>query len=740
MRLLRTQWPLCGLLLLALLVSIHAPRTLDAATSEHQRVLLTPTWSAGVISEIEDSNFIIDDLDNDGTTEIVGCGGFTAYAMRQQSDGSYGVVWFNPDLSCSRVAAADREGDGVQDLFVATSTTRVSIVRGDTFAHVATLTLPDRPYGSLFNLAIGNVDADATLEVVVVRGDATFVYNAVTLALEWEAANIAGRQVAIGNVAGDSTAEIVVNGNASGYVLDAKQRTTIWNRQSNFGEDFALGNLDDDPYQEIAVIRGCPYGNNTLCVLDADTQSTKWTLERVIHVSPCQMKSVAVGDANDDGANEVIVGDDSGFCAVTGYAAADHAVLWSIKLSQLDDAAGVIVGDTDDDDQSEVLWVSSMSGSGARTLMIGSAHTQSVKWRKENLGSLLRVAAGDVDGDGQLEIVMSSRGSSSASLSGALRVFDAETHAIEWTGYATGGSFAIDHLVLGQLDADAPLEIVIGGVQNGQAAIQVFDGLSHEQQWNSGGLSQAMGRLPALLLANVDGDPQPEIIAGFEDRQVRVYKSGSSAVLWGSSDLGSDVRDLAIGELDAVPGPELAVLTGTRALVYGLGTWDQRLARTFRAGAQIAIGNSDGAGAGELLLASYDGTQSTLEAWSGGDYRALWQRSIYNFVTNDISTGNLDDDPEQEFILVGGTQFAFQPVYTTGILIGSQLTPLSWLEYPSSETPARSGLYNAVQADLDGDGRNELLTSSPYIIQQYELSAAPLSLQQYYLPVIDGGK
>jgi len=65
------------------------------------------------------------------------------------------------------------------------------------------------------DIEVGDVNGDGNQEIVLVRSDATLVYDAITYNLEWQATGLGGRQVAIGNIDNDPLLEIVVNGRHS---------------------------------------------------------------------------------------------------------------------------------------------------------------------------------------------------------------------------------------------------------------------------------------------------------------------------------------------------------------------------------------------------------------------------------------------------------------------------------------------------------------------------------------------
>jgi FG-GAP-like repeat len=210
---------LLSLLSIVLLLS-PAPRA-EAAP----QLTLSPQWTTGIISKgVGPAGIIVKDLRGDGVKEILACSTAYAYVLSKTATG-YDTIWYSPNLDCSKVAAGDRDGDGISEVYVGSKTSQVYVFRGDTFAQVGVLSLPGS--GAVNGLGVADVDGDGKQELVVVRADATFVYDASTGTLKWEADGKGGTELGIGNVDGDAQLEIVVNGNPA-HILDAKTHTEKW--------------------------------------------------------------------------------------------------------------------------------------------------------------------------------------------------------------------------------------------------------------------------------------------------------------------------------------------------------------------------------------------------------------------------------------------------------------------------------------------------------------------------------
>ncbi len=201
-------------------------------------------------------------------------------------------------------------------------------------------------------------------------------------------------------------------------------------------------------------------------------------------------------------------------------------------------------------------------------------------------------AIGDIDGDGVLEAVVAQGNLSSGPSANRLLVFDATSGSIEriWEGttHLPGKLYANGNIIhapsLGDIDADGDLEIVVGTeggvgpVTDNGATVLVFDhdGASHTQlcqdvvpqpglnMTNSSG--QQVNSQP--LIANMDADPAYEVAAGATNFGLFLFDLGAAC----TPEMGWPL--LAGGEIDATPA--LADLDGdglAELLVRGRDGW-----------------------------------------------------------------------------------------------------------------------------------------------------------------------
>ena len=235
---------------------------------------------------------------------------------------------------------------------------------------------------------------------------------------------LGGNEVEIGNIDSDPQTEIVVNGDTA-YVLDASQKVQELAYAGGFGEYMSLGEVDGDGRDEI--LYSTPTDEAVL--MDADTLEIKWQRDLG---SGLFAGKVLVSDVSGDGLGEAIVsyrssGDLVGLDGING------TTLWTLPVKSYT-IGGIGVGDVNDDGITEIIWGADNSTLVGGGLFIASWVNQTLLWHSDGMVGPLLVASGDIDLDGQVEIVMASVSASIINRYNAMiYVYDGATHQVEWS-------------------------------------------------------------------------------------------------------------------------------------------------------------------------------------------------------------------------------------------------------------------------------------------------------------------
>ena len=176
---------LCLVIILSVFSTNPTPGK-SASPTRHTITNLSPSWITGTFSEdFGPIDILLRDFNQDGTIDIASCGSGYIFFINYLSPGNYALSWYSEYIDCYRIDDADRDSNGIPEIYILTSDRRVLIYQAEPFKSLGTITLPA---GTTANdIEIANVDADSDLEILVATTSDTFIYNANSLALEWQA-------------------------------------------------------------------------------------------------------------------------------------------------------------------------------------------------------------------------------------------------------------------------------------------------------------------------------------------------------------------------------------------------------------------------------------------------------------------------------------------------------------------------------------------------------------------------
>lgn len=661
---------------------------------------LEKQWQYGTYYySIGRAGFFTADLDGDGAEEIIASASdqqwgnnVVWYVVRRSTSGGYEQVWQSPNYGVAivRMLLTDMNGDGRNDVVVALADGTVRIY-SDKLQEIRTLTVAPQ----LTDMAIVDLDGDGTKEIVASDGMGVFVYNAASGGLKWSVGTGGGKSIAVGNTDAEPTMEIVTTTyGGKGFVLNGLSGAVKWEYINSFGATVRLGDLDGDGMQE--VIGAAPWGKIT--IFNADVKSPAWEIATAL-----QIPSIIVADADGDGIPEIIYGDGQ-WGKTHAIDVRSHAEKWSVNNPGYI-VEGIALADVDLDGKTELLW-----GTSGTTLYIADPATGSIKWKNASEYGLHAVAVGDIDNDGADEAVMVSTSSDNANNDGILHIFNARTHALKYQLNLGTRDYDADCRVvrIGDVDGDGRLELVVSTADYFNGVIRIYDGATFTLKRQSP--IQTDRVFTALALADADNDGTIDIVAaqrgGWHEGAYLVVLDGvTMQEKWRSVNLGVNakyIKDIKVADLDKDGHPDIiASLTDNRLMVFDGVNHTLKLMTESPARA-IDVVDVDGDGYPEILAGRNDGK---IDVYDGVTF-AL-KRTVSTFGNSPVDAllvTDMDGNGTQEWLVASNS------IPGSGVL---SILDSNGLKWRSGNLGLNLGNGNSIAVKgINGDSRKGIYIGS----------------------------
>ena len=364
--------------------------------------------------------------------------------------------------------------------------------------------------GSNYGVAMGNIDDDDNLEILVGSGSGkVYAFDGKTYDLDWVSPVLEKTPmgIAIADLNSNGKREIaVVTGNpgevrteAEGNEIGAEGYLYIFEKSgSDFIEaykseniDSALGitisELDTTSNLEIGIATGYVkvtgsaenevtslhgnvriFGDNGGSCSNDEPYCQEWSkgFDQIVG-------GIESGDPDEDGKNEIIIGtggdDRDGEGAVTGkvyvyhYTANDYILDGSVINSQRYEPYGIAIGDPDNDGSTEIVVGTKKYEESQPLLSIYDGDTgHSLKYSRDvSTNSVGGVETVDFDSDGFVELIFCTSG-------GELKIFEGNTNTMENWNYEAATSALSDKpghyggIATGNVDDDDAIELLVG--------------------------------------------------------------------------------------------------------------------------------------------------------------------------------------------------------------------------------------------------------------------------------------
>lgn len=254
---------------------------------------------------------------------------------------------------------------------------------------------------------------------------------------------------------------------------------------------------------------------------------------------------------NLDGLDDIVVRTSNSIVALRGY---DGSTLWSVSAANMNSSPvvqdvipsspgpEVIYLDLDAFNR-PVLYVRSRTGSVIWSITLSNSETL-IGYDGQPVYST--PAVGDLDGDGNLEIVIKTR-------SNGLRAYDGRTGSLKWV-YSLSSTSNAQTPTLIDLNRDGKKDVIFSEGLYATYHDRYLKAVNHNGslmwQLDLGGYMAGMG-FQYFASTDIDGNMYPEIFLGRDQYILRVNQNGSSAfVQWAFGPEGNSCWDASVVIID----------------------------------------------------------------------------------------------------------------------------------------------------------------------------------------------
>jgi len=574
-------------------------------------------WKQGVSGEMIGGNsFYTGDIDNDGVTEIICCVETRPFRMTtfwyiMEYDvelADYRQVWISNGYPAETglITAIDvitTDFDGEQKICIAINTGVIEVFNAKTLQRESTIRIPENAETwEITSILAADADNDNQQELVICTKETTFMFKIPDYTLDHRF-DYGGIVMKCGNVNSDPWVELIY---ANGIVIcltpsdPEPQITANFPTPDNWGIELHIdiGDIDNDQMMELIQVI-----DEKLIVWDVDTRTTKLS-----KLFDDKLNGVLVADANGNGNPEIIVYEDDSWQAIICLNS-DGSELWKIEGNFDSGIAGLSIGDFDNDNQQEILWICGTQTTAEDQIYIYSLlPVRVLEWKSTYMEApYLTLKVGDVDGDGQKEIV-----TLRSNYEGVLSVFDAVTHKLEWESekyWERPYDFQIF-----DIDYDGEMEIILCGYR-----IKVINGTTHEVESSHPVLDSYDYRW--LEIADIDNNGIHEYIIT-DGREIIIVDPSDYGILWSSRNKNGSLPnertnpeffDFMAGNVDDDPEIEILINSYGKLICYDVVN-HQQFTMDVEPYSAACLFDSDKDGIMEIYLCAPDGSLGFIDA------------------------------------------------------------------------------------------------------------------------------
>ena len=365
--------------------------------------------------------------------------------------------------------------------------------------------------------------------------------------------------------------------------------------------------------------------------------------------------------------------------------------------TDVDRTGSMAVGDLDGDGDLDVVAGVSQGvnrvyvNDGSGTFGVGSDLSPDIHTTSS-------VLLADVDGDGDLDALVGNHGRN--------RLYANEGNGV----FGSGSDLSVESdsttsLAVGDLDGDGDLDLVVGneGPAGQVNRVHLNDGSGVFGAATD--LSADAYRTVSVVVGDVDGDGDLDVVTGNTNRVNRVHFNDGSGAFGGGSDLSPDVdmtRSVVLADIDGDGDLDAVAANNGNDRVYrndGTGAFDNGtdLSTDTHSTLSVTLGDLDGDGDLDVVTGTLGDTSRVYRNDGRGVFESGSDMSSDIHTTYDMVLGDLDGDGDLDAL--AGNRDAVDRVYlNNGVGAPFSTTIGTDLSADSLFT------YAMATGDIDGDG------------------------------------
>jgi hypothetical protein len=602
-----------------------------------------PLARSGIEVPYSDNGMLVDDLDGNGTNEVLIAGRETHLFTLTHDAGNYKQDWFYPyalvqELTSKNLiwslTAHDIDGNGVKEVIVGSGDDRYQY-------NITVIDLTsNKPQPSVSGngrrvkaVEVADVDADGNLEIVsLIYVDFQTQYisirDANTLDIEWESALInLGWSLKIGEVDGTVGLEIIT---ANGYVYGYNGTNFVneWLYSEGFGYSTEIGDVTGSGVAEIV---GDGIGG-PVRVFSAVSKNL------IAETTISNDYEVALGNLDSDPELEIVAADSTYLGKVRVYSLTTSPVIELIEDQTVQnlgwEASGLSVGDADNDGKDEILWGIGVGSTGEDSLVIAgidSGGNLVIEWNN--------IAPSQLDGPfigGQLatiqpgiqKLLFGTARTDSGYAGTRIMALDPVSGDVTISSEQGSNWSVAFAMTTADYDGDGIDEAFFSTAEVRDGYGIVFDLASDSGEWLT---PAAIGDSRAVAHGKMDADDHDDFLYLREDGILYIFDSFNSVQLW-AGDTGQTGRDVEVADLDGDTINEFVTAANNSVAIYKKDGGDYVVHASFTTTypldyiSDLAVGDFNGDGELNIavliqdfsnngLLTIYDKDLNELTSW-----------------------------------------------------------------------------------------------------------------------------